>query len=350
MAAKILRFACLILIAVTVLIAGERAMAQATSAPTSAPAAAPAKLPFDIKLPDGWTRAQDVQTGFEVGYTKKIGDGEARFLVHSQFMGNMAKALPEDTSEMQRQFDVLIRQQFSDARSFQAEPLKPDGKVIMNLAYDLSDQGKSYRRRYMYILNQQTALVVMCDAPPAQFAQADEDFRPMLCSLRQSGEPQTGPVPLASAVDAAKNGVSTMVNAYPSDWQCAIVDVRTTNAGGKTTLEVGVAFARPDVGEIFKACKIVMTALGNGDPEPQVSVSAQDGGAFMQYVGQIWGCVYSFIAQTTPPVDEITIVIMNASRTKVGTLSVLRTDAEKILSGQLNDSDSKAFGKALRFE
>lgn len=149
---------------------------------------------YQLSLPAGWEKTKQLPQGIDVGFRNKLGVGEyATFYFHHGYMSPEAGDPPSDTSDMKRQWDSMVRNQYPDMRSLTADSPKVDGRILINGTYEFTDNGVKVRRRYTYFLSGRTTFVVQCTAPPAPWASVLNDFDTILASLKPGGStPKAG--------------------------------------------------------------------------------------------------------------------------------------------------------------
>jgi len=316
---------------------------------------------YELSMPAGWTRTLKLPQGFDAGFRKALGDGqEATVFLHHEVMPPEAGEPPSDTSDMVRQYDSMVRNQYSDVTPLRAAEPKVRGRVLINRAYKLTDTGAAVQRRYTYFLTGRTAFVVQCTAPPARWAAVQDDFDAMLASLRPGGiTVKKETVRDAAALEKLKRGVPVLVGSWPAVWECSAkaIGISDKGADGKRALEITLAFQRTDIGRVYGATKLLfgMMKAGKSDDElnklpNDVKEAAASSGAFIKNVGQVWGYAYGEVLNCDPPIERYRIIITNSAGRQVGSVSVSKEDASAILTGKVTASDGQRVARMYVFE
>lgn len=318
---------------------------------------------FEMLIPAGWTRTGEVPQGFEIGFRKPLPDGRlATLFLHYEIMPAEAAEPPSDTSDIQRQFDSMVKNQFPDANPLKTPAVRVEGRIILNKMYGLTDGGVKVRRRYTYFLAEQTAFVVQCTAPPGYWEATVSDFDSMLVSLKpRPGTPEKK-ISDDTAVSNLKRILPTLVGSFPAEWTCSIVDakiIRLPSEESQGTLEITLAWNRPDIAKIYKAVKILFKMMREGKtsdrdlqklPYDVQQVLADEHGGLMKYVGQVWGCAWGYVANCESPIDQFKIVVLNSKHQRVGSVRISRKDGADILVGKVDASDQQRIVRMYEFE
>lgn len=318
---------------------------------------------YQISLSSGWTRTESVPQGIDVGFRKPLPQqGWATFFFHHEVMPlGPGEDPPSDTADMKRQFSAMVRNQYADARSVAGETPKVGGKILVNATYELTDGGTRVRRRYTYFLADRTAFVVQCSAPPAQWASALTDFDAMLASLQPGGAtPEGGRKSDESAEAELKQGVPVLLASFPPPWTCRLDGVTITPRSSKTrrTLEITLSFERSDIGEIYKATETAFGMIKAGKTDSDLNSlpagiqrAAANSGAFIKYVGQIWGYAGGYVAAScSPPIERYRIYILDSKNQRIGSVSISREDGSAILTGKVSVSEGRTLAGMYVFE
>jgi hypothetical protein len=312
---------------------------------------------YELSMPTGWSRTTKLPQGFDAGFRKALGAGvEATLFLHHEVMPPEAGEPPSDTSDMVRQWDSMVRNQYSDVTSLRAAEPKVHGRVLINSAYKLTDGGAVVQRRYTYFLAGRTAFVVQCTAPPARWAAVEGDFDAMLASLAPGGvAPRRETVGDAAAVEKLKKGVPVLVASWPAAWQCSSTAVRIADkaGSGRRTLEITLAFQRRDIRRVYDATKLLfgMIKAGKSDNEfnnlpGDIKEAGASSGEFIKYVGQVWGYAYGEVMN----VERYRIIVTDSAGRQAGAVSVSKGDASAILSGKVTASDAQRVAGMYVFE
>ena len=306
---------------------------------------------YQISMPSGWTRAERVPQGLDVGFRKELAEGQqATFCVHHELMPVEAGALPADTSDMKRQWDSMVRNQFPDARPVSAGAPQVNGTILINGSYELTDDGAKVRRRYTYFISGRTAFVVQCSAPPAHWSTAEGEFDNILASLQPGGSTPERQTRSDDAVRSdLKRNLPALLGSFPPPWGCSLMelDIAPATPQARRTLAIRVSFERSDIGEIYRATKLLFGIMKAGKTEAEmnslpgeIQAAASKSGEFVKYVGQVWGYAFGYVAANcSPPIDWCKISILDSQGRQVGSMSVSREDCLAILGGRVTASD-----------
>jgi len=312
---------------------------------------------YQLSLPAGWEQAKQVPQGLDVGFRRSVPEGEyATFYFHHEFMPPEAGDPPADTSEMKRQWDAMVRNQYPDMRPLSAVSPKVDGRILINGIYELTDSGVKVRRRYTYFLSGRTAFVVQCNAPPSQWPTVLNDFDSILASLKPGGStPKTEIKSDDSAKAELNRNLPTLLASFPSQWACSLSDVYISPT--KRTLEIRLAFNRSDIKDIYKGTKLLfgMIKAGKSDADlnnipRELRAPASQSSEFIKYVGQVWGLASGYVANCNPPIKQYMVSILDGKRQKIGSVSISREDGSAILTGKVTASEGKRVAGMYVFE
>ncbi|MGO9095226.1 MAG: hypothetical protein ACLQGV_08380 [Bryobacteraceae bacterium] len=307
---------------------------------------------YELILGGSWIQAQAVAPGFDRGFERTLAQGQkAVILLHSEVMPAGAGAPPSDTSEMERQFDTLVRSQYPDARAAGAPAFRVNGRILVNVAYDLTESGSPVRQSYTYFLVGRTALVVQCTAPRERWAEASGEFASILATLRAVSSERQQKLSDAAALESLRKRLPAVASSLPAEWACEIRDVaimRSPSGPEGGTLLINVAFRRGDIGEIYESAKVLFTAMASARSEAELSRRGDVSG-LMKYVGELWGMAWGVVADCERPIGRFQIVIQGAAR-RMGAISLSAEDGVAVLSGKITASDQTRVGKMYRFE
>jgi len=316
---------------------------------------------YQITIPQGWMRTSDLPYGIDVGFSKTLKEGEtATFFFHYEIMPPEAGEPPTDTSDMQSQWDAMIRNNYPDARTVNRELPKVEGRILINGTYELTDNGAKVRRRYTYFLSGRTAFVVQCSASPSEWANALGEFDEIISTLTPSGSaPVQEKISDDSAVAKLKSDLPTLIASFPSGWACSLHDVSISKASADAnrTLEVKIAFARSDIQDIYKAAKLIFTTIAEGKADNDLNFvpaelrgAASNSGDFIKYVGQVWGFASGFITNCQPPIEQYRVAIFDSNGMKIGTVSISMEDGIAILSGKVTADEARRIAGMYKFD
>lgn len=291
---------------------------------------------YQIRIRPGWTRTQNLPQGIDVGFTKRMADGDqATFFFHHEVMSPEAGEPPSNTSDMKRQWDAVVRNQYPDVRSIAGTVPKVNGRILINGDYEFTDGGKIMRRRYTYLLSGRTAFVVQCSAPPDPWVNVLTDFDAMLASLEPGGSTEKVTKSDEAAKAELKRKIPNLLGSFPAQWRCSLSDLKITPASAKDkrTLVIALSFTRPDIAEIYNATKTVFSMMKAGKPDsdldrlpPQTQKALGSGAEFIKYVGQTWGVAWGCVADCSPAIERYTLPILDSKAQRVGTISISRED------------------------
>lgn len=312
---------------------------------------------YQISIPAGWEQTNQVPQGIDVGFRKRLPDGEyATLYFHHEFMPPEAGEPPADTSDMKRQWDAMVRNQYPDMRPLNAVYPKVDGRILVNGIYELTDSGVKVRRRYTYFLAGRTAFVVQCSAPPSQWPTVLNEFDSILASLNPGGSiPKTEVKSDDSAKAELKRNLPTLLASFLSQWACSLSDVSISPT--KRTLEIRLAFNRSDIKDIYKATKLLfgMIKAGKSDADlnsipSELRSPASQSSEFIKYVGQVWGLASGYVANCNPAIKQYEVSILDGNKQKIGSVSISREDGFAILTGKVTASKGKRVAGMYVFE
>ena len=318
---------------------------------------------FEMFLPEGWTRTREVPQGCEIGFRKQLINGQqATLFMHYEIMPSELDKPPDDTSAIQTQFDRMIRNSFPDANPVTTPTVQVNGTIILNKMYDLTDSEIKVRRRYTYFWADHTAFVVQCTTPPTLWKKAVDDFNCMLLTLKpRAGAPQEK-ITDEVAILRLKTDLPTLVGSFPPQWTCKVTNVKIVRLASQVpggTLEINLSFERVDIARIYKAVKIIFNMMKEGKtsdedfqniPDDVKAVSAADGSGFSEYVGQVWGCAWGYVANCEQPIGRFQIVVLDSKRRRIGAVSISREDGAAILEGKVSASDQQRVARMHQFE
>ena len=223
---------------------------------------------YQLRVQPGWERTQNLPQGIDVGFQRKLPEGSyATFYFHHEVMPPEAGEPPSNTSDMKRQWDVMVGNRYPDARPVTGAFPKVGGRILINGTYELTDDGKKVRRRYTYFLTGRTVFVVQCSAPPAQWTRVLTDFDTMLANLQpgiSTAEKETKPDDTVKA--ELKRNLPTLFGSFPLQWRCSLSDVTIfpSSSIDKRTVVIDLSFTRPDIAEIYNATKTVFGMMKRG--------------------------------------------------------------------------------------
>ena len=316
---------------------------------------------FQLRVQPGWERTQNLPQGIDVGFERKMPDGSyATFYFHHEVMPPEAGEPPFNTSDMKRQWDVMVRNRYPDVRPVTGAAPKVGGRILINGTYELTDDGKKVRRRYTYFLSSRTVFVVQCSAPPAQWTSVLTDFDTMLANLQPgvlTAEKETKPDDTVKA--ELKRNLPTLFDSFPLQWRCSLSDVTIfpSSFRDKRTVVIALSFARSDIAEIYNATKTVFGMLkkGNSDSDlislpPETQRAARYSSEFVKYVGQVWGLAWYYVANCSPAIERYKLSILNSKRQRIGSMSISREDGLAILNGKVLASDAQRIAGMYAFE
>jgi hypothetical protein len=254
----------------------------------------------------------------------------------------------------------MLGKQYPDVRPVDGTVPQVGGKILVNGTYELTDGGEKVHRRYTYFFSGRTAFVVECSAPPTQLAGVLTDCDAMLASLQPgSSPPQAKTTSDETAVAALNQSLPTLIGAFPPQWKGALKDVTITPASstGERTLEIALAFDRPDIGGIYEATKTVLGVIKAGGSAQDMNklpmetqLAAKSSGDFIRYLGEVWGSAWTPVVNCDPPIQRFKLRVLDANGRPVGSLSISREDGAAILSGKVTASEGQRIAGMYTFE
>jgi hypothetical protein len=318
---------------------------------------------FEMLLPAGWTPISEVPQGFDIGFRKRLSDGrEATLFLHYEIMPSEMGEPPEDTSDIERQWDAMVRNRFPDATPLKTPAVSVEGEIILNRMYDLTDGGLRVRRRYTYLLAERTAFIIQCTTPSGYWKEAVNDFDIMLVSIKPKAYLPEKKISDNEALSNLKSNLPTLVGSFPTQWACSIVKVkivRLPSKESKGTLEITVAWDRRDITKIYNAVKILYRMMAEGKtgeldfeklPDDVKEVSPDQYAGFMNHLGQIAGCAFANLANCESPIDRFKVVVLDSKNRKAGAVSISRKDLAYIFTSKLTEADEQRIARMFVFE
>lgn len=316
---------------------------------------------YNIRIPQGWAQTSDLPYGIDVGFSKTLKNGEkATFFFHHETMPPEAVNPPSDTSAMQNQWDVMLKNKYHDIKKINDNIPKVNGKVLINATYELVDDGTKLWRRYTYFMNTQTAFVVQCSASPTEWKNIMPEFDEIILTLLPSDTASViEAVSDVSVIARLKNDLPTLLATFPTNWTCSLCDVSVSqsSADANRTLEVKIAFTRKDVQDIYKAAKLTFIAMAEGKADDDLNFipvelrkTAPYSIDFIKYLGQMWGCAYGFTTNCQPPIEQYKMTIYDYNEEKIGSVSISREDGSILLSDKVNSIETEKIAKMYKFD
>jgi len=316
---------------------------------------------YQLIIPMGWEKTTQLPAGVDVGFRKKLESGDsATFCFHHEYMPPEMGDPPSNTSGMKNQWDSIVRNQYPDMTIITTSNPKVDGRILINGKYQFNENGVKVQRRYTYFLSNRTAFVVLCTAPPAQWANAENDFDTIIASLKAGGSISKAEVKSDdSAKGDLKRNIPILLSSFPSNWACSLSDVGINIASDpeKRILEIKLAFSRTDISDIYKATKQIFEMMKSGKSDIEINKfisqpqsHASQGSEFIKYIGQIWGLAYNYIFNINPPIAKYNIILVDRKDQKIGAISISKADASAILTGKVTESDEKRLANMYVFE
>lgn len=314
---------------------------------------------FQLSLPAGWTKTStSLPQGMDVGFTKSLpGGGTASLYLHHEIMPAEAGEPPSDTSDMQAQWNSLIRQQYGDVTTIAGSAPNVQGRILINATYGLTDGGDKVTRRYTYFLSGRTAFVVQCTASPESWASVLGQFDSMLASMSPGGKTTGDAIDDAAALSDMRQKLPTLARSFPQEWSCVVSGFKIAAVSGKRTLDLSLAFDRRDIATIYRATKLGFAVMkekggdGNlGEVPSDLQSAVQQSAPFVQYVGQIWGMAFGSVANCKQPIDAFRVAILDSNKQTVGRVAISRQDAVSILTGKVTPDDTKKVATMYVFE
>jgi hypothetical protein len=312
---------------------------------------------YEIKISHDWEPMTDLPHGFESGFQKRNNNESSTFVFHQETMPPEAGEPPSNTSDMQNQWNVMVRNQYPDAESLTLASPKVIGRILINAAYDLTDSGTKLRRRYTYFLSGRTVFLVQCSAKPSEWQKELSDFDLMIASLVPARSEERTIISDADAVARIKRDIPTLLASFPTQWSCTFVDGSISKNNGKRMVAISIQFYRKDIGEIYNSTKYLFSAIKAGKNESDLQNmplefrnKAAECSPFIRYIGQVWGSVWIFVANCDPLIQEFRININSSAGGKIGSVSISREDGSDILSGKVDASMEQKLASMYTFE
>jgi hypothetical protein len=313
---------------------------------------------FQIVVPKEWKRTYFLPKGINVGFSKVLaGEEKSTFFFHHEVMPPEAGEPPSDTRDMESQWNTMVRNQFPDAMLVNVTSPSVHGRVLINQAYDLTDDGVKVRRRYTYFLSNRTAFVVQCTAPQKRWDQLLADFDGIISTLKPGDGHAPPTVSDDDAVSNLNKNLPTLLSSFPTFWSCSLSSSKISIESGQRILDISLAFERSDIFNIYDATKTVFTMLKEGKSDADLNKLPQDkkeaaseSAAFIKYVGQVWGLASGYIANSKEPIDRYRIRILNANDKVIGSIAISRDDGAAILSGKVTAEEGQRVAGMYVFE
>ena len=311
---------------------------------------------FKIELPQLWSRSQKIPAGFEVGFQKPMPNGHATFYFHHEIIPPNTNENLYNTADMRAQFDALIRRQFPDAVSANSSSPGVNGRMIINMAYNLTDSGKRLKRRYTYFISDRTAFVVQCSTAPEDWEAALPEFDKMIGSLAPGNTPLADTVSDETAVGSLKQQLPALLLSWPPLWNAEMgpIEISTRTDSSSRNLHVTLIFLRRDIGPIYEYTKVIFEQIKQGAPEEKIDADFKDAIPdslkFIHYIGQVWGAAWSTVWKCDPPLDQFRINIADFDRKQVGAVIINREDGQAIISGRIAVSETRRVAAMYHFE
>ncbi|MCX7047222.1 MAG: hypothetical protein NTX50_17255 [Candidatus Sumerlaeota bacterium] len=140
---------------------------------------------FELRLPEGWTRAADAPQGFDVAFRKKLpGGAEASILIRRQTIPPESLKTPLNPADVRKQFEEIMKQQYPGVTAQPAPPVKVAGQMLFNLFYDISKGGKISRLRCAYFVQGNSAFLVQCAAQAESWNTVAPEFDGIMGNIK----------------------------------------------------------------------------------------------------------------------------------------------------------------------
>jgi len=235
---------------------------------------------------------------------------------------------------------------------------KVHGPVLINSAYKPNDRGRVVKRRYTYFPAGRTAFVVQCTSPPDSWAAVLNDFDALLLTLVPGNgttiRDHTGDPAL---FETLRDRLPTLLGSWPTEWRCSgtVIGVAKQGAAGDRSLEIKLAFRREDIKRIYEATELMFWAMKqrksqDGELPDRLKNASASNADFMKFVGQVWGYVYGEASANEPLIESFSVIIADATGTRVGAVSVSKEDASAILAGKVSGEDHAGVASRYAFE
>jgi hypothetical protein len=311
---------------------------------------------FTIDLPDLWRRSPKYPPGFEVGFQKPMPHGNATFYFHHEILPPQTNDDLYNTADMRKQFDALIRHQFPAAESIDSTAPAISGKLIINLAYELTVEHRRIRRRYTYFIAERTAFVVIGSAAPEDWDAVLPEIDELIASLRPGDGPVTATISEDTATANLKQHIPTLLLSWPNHWYAELDRIEISGPPNSTVrnLEIELMFLRRDIGLIYENTKMIFEQIKQGTPEEQIDArfkdAIPDSLKFIHYIGQVWGAAWSTVWKCQPPLDQFQIHIADFDRKPIGVVTINREDGQAIISGKVAVTETRRVAAMYHFE
>ena len=282
--------------------------------------------------------------------------GYATFYFHHEIIPPDTNDNLYNTADMRKQFDALIRHQFPDAVSVESSSPGVTGKIIINMAYELTNSGKPLKRRYTYFIADRTAFVVQSSATPDDWESALPELDKMIASLVPGNAPVADTISDDTAVASLKQHIPTLLLSWPRHWyaEMATIEISTPPDSSLRNLEVTLVFIRRDIGPIYENTKLIFEHIKQGTPEEEIDAhfkdAIPDSLKFIHYIGQVWGAAWSTVWKCEPPLDKFQINIADFDRQQLGAVTINREDGQAIISGEIAVSETRRVAAMYHFE
>ena len=311
---------------------------------------------FKINLPDQWSRSPKLPPGFEVGFQKPMPHGHATFYFHHEILPPQTNDDLYNTADMRKQFDALIRHQFPDAESVDSIAPAISGKLIINMAYELTENGKRLRRRYTYFIADRTAFVVIGSAAPEDWDTALQEIDALIASLRPGNAPVITTITDDTATANLKQHIPTLLLSWPNNWYAKLGRIAISGPpdSAARNLEIQLIFLRPDIRSIYENTKLIFEQIKQGTPEEQIDAryknAIPDSLKFIHYIGQVWGAAWSTVWKCEPPLDRFHVQITDHDRKHIGAVAISREDGQAIISGKVAVTETRRVAAMYHFK
>jgi hypothetical protein len=311
---------------------------------------------FKIDLPDLWSRSQKLPPGFEIGFQKPMPQGYATFYFHHEILPPHTNNDLYNTADMRKQFDALIRHQFPDAEPIESAVPGISGKLIINIAYKLTDTGKRIKRRYTYFITDRTAFVVMGSAAPEDWEAAIPELDKLIGSLVPGKAAVADTISDDTAVADLKQHTPTLLLSWPNHWYAELgrIAITTPPDSSIRNLEIELVFLRRDIGPIYENTKLIFEQIKHGIPEEEIDTrykdAIPDSLKFIHYIGQVWGAAWSTVWKCESPLDQFQIHIADLDRRRIGAVTISREDGQAIISGKVAVTETRRVAAMYHFE
>lgn len=152
--------------------------------------------------------------------------------------------------------------------------------------------------------------------------------------------------------------LSRFVGSYPENMACSVSNVKIVRSSSLelNTLEISLIFERSDISSLYKAFKAIFESSKNGKDFLELPSFVQetpmgDIMAFLEYPASIHAYASGFVEDHfKQPIHQYKIVVLGSMNERVGSVSISSKNANKILTGEVGESDGKKIAQMFEFD